>query len=97
MWEVLTGKVPWSGNNPMHVVYQVACNHRRPPVPSPLPSKTPIKFVDLMNRCWAQDAEARPQFGAIVNELVVILAEVVAQSADSKETHHAEAKVTQVL
>ncbi len=52
-------------------------NGRRPAIPRPeelLPVGGPPfegldAYIDLMQRCWAQDSEERPAFGAIVADL----------------------------
>lgn len=74
MWAILTGKIPWQGLNPW-----VAQRHlelkKRLPVPK-LWSKWPGMecYVDLMQRCWAEERQDRPTFREIVQELERILA-----------------------
>ncbi|KAH8092071.1 protein kinase [Aureococcus anophagefferens] len=59
IWEVLTGDVPWAGLNQIQIAMQILAKAARPQVPA-----GPADLVDLMTRCWAQDAE-RPAFAEV--------------------------------
>jgi len=61
VWEVLTGAVPWQGLNPMQVGMQILMQQARPPVPD----GAPADLTALMQRCWAQEPDARPSFAEV--------------------------------
>ena len=60
IWEVLTGDVPWAGLNQIQIAMQILAKAARPQVPA-----GPADLVDLMTRCWAQDAAERPAFAEV--------------------------------
>ena len=61
----MTGEVPWSGLNPMQVGMQILLTKARPE----RPAHAPADLADLMERCWAHEASARPSFVEIKTEL----------------------------
>ena len=58
LWEMLTHDVPFADKEPMQIVYAVATNGERPP----LPNDVPIPLMKLINACWAEDPKLRPSF-----------------------------------
>ena len=60
IWEVLTGDIPWAGLNQIQIAMQILAKAARPQVPA-----GPADLVDLMTRCWAQDAAERPAFAEV--------------------------------
>lgn len=68
--------MPWEGLNGFHVVHAV-CEGQRLAVPprQGLPGPAPpgeaslAAYVSLMQRCWAQDPAARPNFASISADL----------------------------
>ncbi|KAK9816226.1 hypothetical protein WJX74_006734 [Apatococcus lobatus] len=79
MWEFLTWRVPWHECGPWQVVALVTEGSARPEIPpiEAQPSKTfpgYEDYVKLMQRCWAQDPEARPDFTQIISALRKLLA-----------------------
>jgi len=65
LWELYTRKDPYAGMNPMQVGMKVLLEGMRPPIPTSCPSA----YAKLMQACWDQDPEARPDFGEILNRL----------------------------
>lgn len=86
LWELLTWKVPWASycgeraRHPMQV-YKWAVEGQRPKIPEneELPAgPCPVfnEYVNLMEGCWAQDPDVRPEFQFIANRLETMLAKV---------------------
>lgn len=74
LWEVLTGKPPWTGPdipNTGPAVLEQLRHQNRPPVPEELPEDWPgvQDFVLLMQSCWSEDLNTRPIFSDIVRKL----------------------------
>jgi tRNA A-37 threonylcarbamoyl transferase component Bud32 len=66
LWELITLKYPWEElSSPVQIVVQVAFLHRRPKLPTWLPSKA----VQLLQRCWHKDPGERPAFPEILEQL----------------------------
>lgn len=68
IWEIYTGKLPWSDKSCAQMVHTVAITHSRPPIPADCPKK----LAELMTKCWAPAPEARPAF----QEVQVLLKEI---------------------
>ncbi len=76
MWELLTWQLPWLSDNPWSVAHIVG-NGGRLTIPSrwDLPGLDTKQFtgldeyIDLMQRCWAQNPYDRPGFSEIIPEL----------------------------
>ena len=66
LWELLTGAVPWDGSTDMQVMKQVCLMEERPPLAEALAGSA---LGQLAVRCWAQEADARPNFAEIEAEL----------------------------
>lgn len=64
LYEILTGKTPYSGYTPIQIVRALDSGKR--PV---LPDGDNKLFCDLIERCWNQDHTKRPEFSEIVNIL----------------------------
>ena len=63
LWEMVTRQVPYSGLQPVQVLYSVVHSGRRPTVKS----DTPLK--DLIQNCWSPNPEERPDFEAVIERL----------------------------
>ncbi|XP_077106092.1 ankyrin repeat and protein kinase domain-containing protein 1 isoform X1 [Ranitomeya variabilis] len=74
MWELLTQKKPFIGQSMMIVIVKVAAG-QRPPVED-ISEDAPVEcqqMIDLMKRCWNQDANKRPSFSDIMVESHMLL------------------------
>lgn len=64
-WEVISTKFPWADKiRPRDVICAVLKGLR--PV---IPAGAPVDIADVMKACWAEEPEARPEFGAIMEGL----------------------------
>lgn len=79
LWELLTWQLPWGTANPWGIVGQVTTGNRLvipPPgeLPGPESGSWPQlgRYIELMNRCWAQEPSERPSF----QEVMVALREI---------------------
>eukprot|EP01097_Dermamoeba_algensis_P010016 TRINITY_DN7225_c0_g1_i1.p1 TRINITY_DN7225_c0_g1~~TRINITY_DN7225_c0_g1_i1.p1 ORF type:complete len:535 (-),score=119.92 TRINITY_DN7225_c0_g1_i1:47-1573(-) len=73
MWELLTGKAPFSHHNKMKTFSHAICVLRERPPLDALPAGTPESCKKLMVRCWDQDPNERPDFEEIVPELASVM------------------------
>jgi serine/threonine protein kinase len=85
LWEILTRKTPYQGkikaNNNVKTIQQIT-EGLRPEIPK----KCPVKLAELINSCWANDPNKRPNFDQIVAELVELEKEKVnVEQIDSVE------------
>ena len=72
LWELFTLKYPWEElSTPVQIVVQVAFLHRRPKLPTWLPSEA----VGLLQKCWHKDPMERPGFPEILDALKAELPE----------------------
>ncbi|KAG8569189.1 hypothetical protein GDO81_014290 [Engystomops pustulosus] len=74
MWELLTQKKPFVGTSMMTVIVKVAAG-QRPPLED-ISENRPLEchqMIDLMKRCWNQDANKRPTFSDIIVESHMLL------------------------
>lgn len=65
IWELWSGRRAWRTLGPLAVVRAVAVQGCQLPVPR----DAPPALADLMQRCLSEDADARPSFAEIVNDL----------------------------
>ncbi|XP_073057460.1 serine/threonine/tyrosine-protein kinase HT1-like [Primulina eburnea] len=56
LWELLTNNTPFKGRNNIMVAYAAAKNQR------PSIDKIPAGIVPLLQSCWAENSEDRPEF-----------------------------------
>jgi len=70
MWETLARKMPWIDQGFNSVVEDFIKNGQRLIIP---PNTNP-DFENLINKCWSQDPKARPNFGNLTRELVLVAA-----------------------
>lgn len=61
LWELVTRKEPYAKMAPLQVIAAVVFQGQRLPQPS---NCDPV-LVDLIDRCWAPESDARPSFFAI--------------------------------
>lgn len=75
LWELLTLQVPWGSANPWHIVNSLRTGGRLPfPAREEMLGGAPSgpvydRFINLINRCWAQAPEDRPTIGDVASEL----------------------------
>lgn len=65
LWQLLTREEPFAPQSQLAAAGMVAIEQGRPPVPS----GTPISMQALIERCWNDDEEVRPQSEEISNLL----------------------------
>lgn len=58
LWEMLTGQVPYQGQDPLKILLNVKNNGMRPVIPPDCNEG----LSKLMTRCWDQDPDVRPTF-----------------------------------
>lgn len=69
LYHLATRTPPWQGLNPA-IIQMHVCGGTRPPLPEDsLVAQEHPAYVDLMQRCWSQDPEARPSFEEVVRQL----------------------------
>ncbi|KAL8234380.1 hypothetical protein R6Q59_020480 [Mikania micrantha] len=72
LWELLTGKVPYEYLTPLQAAVGVVQKGLRPTIPK----NTPPKLAELLEKCWQQDPNLRPDFTEIIEILKQISKEV---------------------
>ncbi|XP_073157568.1 serine/threonine/tyrosine-protein kinase HT1-like [Henckelia pumila] len=63
LWELLTNSTPFKGRSNVLVAYAAAKNHR------PSIDKIPAPIAPLLESCWAESSEDRPEFKQITEFL----------------------------
>jgi len=76
LFEMLTGRLPFQGESPMHVAIQQV--HSKPPAPSSLVEGLPPELDDLVLRLLAKEPGNRPASGEEVVEELLALSEALA-------------------
>ncbi|XP_074294468.1 serine/threonine-protein kinase STY46-like isoform X2 [Silene latifolia] len=77
LWELLTGKLPYSNWSPLQAAVGVVQKGVRPAIPN----DTNPKIAALLRRCWHQDPNLRPEF----SEIIKILEGICKEMKDVKE------------
>ncbi|KAJ4964984.1 hypothetical protein NE237_016833 [Protea cynaroides] len=72
LWELLTGKIPYEFLTPLQAAVGVVQKGLRPTIPK----NTHPKLSELLERCWQQDPNLRPDFSEIIEILQRIAKEV---------------------
>ena len=79
LWELMTWQLPWGSSNPWGIVSVVTSGGRlaipeASELPGPDSGSWPQlkRYIELMERCWAQEAKSRPSFEEIMTELTSI-------------------------
>lgn len=65
LWEIATGRVPYEDMTPVQAAFAVVHKNVRPK----LPENCPLAMTKLIEMCWAQNPERRPDFWYIVKIL----------------------------
>lgn len=68
LWELATLRKPWPGKRPLQLIGLVGREGRRPEWPDDV-RYLPDGFVELVERCWAQDPIERPTVDEVAHEL----------------------------
>ncbi|KAH9310221.1 hypothetical protein KI387_038132, partial [Taxus chinensis] len=69
LWELLTNRMPFEGMSNLQAAYAAAFKQVRPSIPDTLPND----LVFLLQSCWAEDPNIRPNFTQIVRMLNTFL------------------------
>jgi len=69
MYEIITQQPPWKDLNAVQASHQVIEGNR---MKIPSECNCPPLLESLVNRCWAQDANERPEFNEIYDILISI-------------------------
>ncbi|GFH14523.1 sodium bile acid symporter family [Haematococcus lacustris] len=73
MWELVTGEFPWEGTTNMAIIYRVAVQGVRNPLPDD-PQACPPALASLITACWAHEPHLRPHCSQVVSQLESLLA-----------------------
>jgi len=65
LWELITAQEPYSGMESMEVAYAAAERGLRPSIPTVCPEG----YAELMQRCWSDNPENRPDFTEVLEIL----------------------------
>eukprot|EP00877_Chromochloris_zofingiensis_P009810 jgi/Chrzof1/5082/Cz15g10320.t1 len=67
LWECMTGQKPWGDyHNQFAVVYEVAHNDGRHPLPDPGDNDAAKVLNDIITWCWARNPKERPGSGDLL-------------------------------
>jgi serine/threonine protein kinase len=69
MWQLITRERPYANKSSFDAAAGVSQKSARPP----FPAGTPTAFAQLIEQCWDDDPQARPQFDAIVTRLIELV------------------------
>lgn len=65
LWEIITGRVPYEDITPVQAAFAVVHKNARPT----FPEHCPLAIRKLIEKCWVQNPEKRPEFWEIVSVL----------------------------
>lgn len=69
LWELLANRMPFEGMSNLQAAYAAAFKNTRPVIPKGIPED----LVFILQSCWAEDPEVRPNFAQIVRMLTAYL------------------------
>ncbi|KAH7835854.1 hypothetical protein Vadar_030520 [Vaccinium darrowii] len=81
LWELLTGKLPHEYLTPLQAAVGVVQKGLRPAIPK----NTHPKLAELLERCWQQEPNLRPDFSEIIDILRQIEKEVGEDGEDQQK------------
>ncbi|XP_073011432.1 serine/threonine-protein kinase STY46-like [Typha latifolia] len=81
LWELITGKIPYEYLTPLQAAVGVVQKGLRPTIPN----NTRPKIANLLEKCWQQDPNERPDFSEILETLQRIAKEVGDDSEDRRK------------
>lgn len=70
LWELVTNRMPFEGMSNLQAAYAAAFKNVRPNVPDGLPEE----LVFILQSCWAEDPNVRPNFSQVIRMLTAFLA-----------------------
>lgn len=80
LWELITKQVPFASWKPVQIIWFIAGEGRRLPIPEDCPDI----FRNIIERCWAEEPKKRPDFNEILSTLMkVVLEESTPQETES--------------
>ncbi|XP_010555207.1 PREDICTED: serine/threonine-protein kinase STY46 [Tarenaya hassleriana] len=82
IWELLTSKLPYEYLTPLQAAVGVVQKGLRPTIPK----NTHPKIGELLERCWQQDPELRPDFSEILGILQHIAKEVGEENEEKRRS-----------
>ena len=65
MWEIMSREPPFKSHRP-HEIMSAVVNQQARPDMSKLPENCPNQYKLILERCWHQNPEMRPDFSVIV-------------------------------
>src|ERR1051325_2069271 len=78
LWEITSGRPPFS-ETPAHIlIYKVANGHREEPI-----INTPSAYINLYQKCWDDDPDLRPNIDDVFD--ILLLKETPSQLNDDDE------------
>lgn len=69
LWELLSNRMPFEGMSNLQAAYAAAFKHTRPAISKSLPED----LVFIIQSCWAEDPDVRPNFAQVVRMLTAFL------------------------
>ncbi|XP_047320085.1 serine/threonine-protein kinase STY8-like [Impatiens glandulifera] len=81
LWELLTGELPYADLKPVKAANGVIKEGLRPKIPE----TAHPKLVGLIEKCWHQNADMRPDFSEIISILQQIAKEVGCEGEDRRK------------
>ncbi|CAH9098473.1 unnamed protein product [Cuscuta epithymum] len=85
LWELLTGEIPYAFLTPLQAAVGVVQQGLRPTIPK----DTHPKLTELLEKCWQQDPNKRPEFP----EILEILQRIAKGVGDDGEEKHKEKSI----
>eukprot|EP00730_Choanoeca_flexa_P009273 TRINITY_DN12619_c0_g1_i11.p1 TRINITY_DN12619_c0_g1~~TRINITY_DN12619_c0_g1_i11.p1 ORF type:complete len:1792 (+),score=424.64 TRINITY_DN12619_c0_g1_i11:732-5378(+) len=80
LWECMTQQDPYQGENVVEVLRAVANVRSKKPKRPVIPKSCPVEIQELMQACWKTDAEQRPSFVDIDNQMRTLQVRNVGES-----------------
>ncbi|CAA7019407.1 unnamed protein product [Microthlaspi erraticum] len=91
LWELLTNRQPFSGIPNILVPYFISKNNERPSLRG-----IPNEAVPILESCWAEDPEARPEFEEITVLLTNLLTTLCSEGSIAATTLSDEANLDEI-
>ncbi|XP_010531520.2 PREDICTED: serine/threonine-protein kinase STY46-like [Tarenaya hassleriana] len=82
LWELLTSKLPYEFLTPLQAAVGVVQKGLRPTIPK----STQPKIAELLERCWQQDPQLRPDFSEVIDILLHISKDVGEESEEKRRS-----------